>query len=269
MLKEIINELFKKTEKTLEFQTSFALTEQALTNLPQELRSKIGGKLEEMRDCFYVESSYATELEANGIDKDTIEKLKAAWSNQEFEEKDETKNVVEDAFRKLGVNFDKESFLKYLKKKTKHYFPDKRFAKALERKIGVEKAAECRSLILGSVNFDYDKERGTYMIFRQPDKSVLLSDQLSSGEKQMIIILLKTLILKFKALMGKPNVPCILLMDEPEVSLHVEWQEELIRRIHQIYDRIQIIIATHSAGVMMGGWYDKVTKIESIRHGRN
>ena len=53
-------------------------------------------------------------------------------------------------------------------------------------------------------------------------------------------------------------------MDEPEISLHIEWQENLIKWIHQLYNKVQIIIATHSPGVMMGGWYDKVKKIEDL-----
>ena len=44
--------------------------------------------------------------------------------------------------------------------------------------------------------------------------------QLSSGEKQLIIILLTVLI--------QDNKPSILFMDEPEISLHIEWQKKII-----------------------------------------
>ena len=39
--------------------------------------------------------------------------------------------------------------------------------------------------------------------------------QLSSGEKQMLIILLTVLV--------EDDQPYVLFMDEPEVSLHIEW----------------------------------------------
>jgi len=62
--------------------------------------------------------------------------------------------------------------------------------------------------------------------------------KLSSGEKQILIIFLSILI--------QGNNPFILLMDEPETSLHVEWQSLLIENIKKLNSNIQIIIATHN-----------------------
>lgn len=100
-----------------------------------------------------------------------------------------------------------------------------------------------------------DSDEQERMIFRQGD-TTLTPYQMSSGEKQMLIILLKVLL--------QNNQPSILLMDEPESSLHLEWQEHLIDHILQLNEHIQIIIATHSPGIMMKGWLDKVTEIETI-----
>ena len=49
---------------------------------------------------------------------------------------------------------------------------------------------------------------------------MLLPYQLSSGEKQLLVILLTVLV--------EDNQPYVLFMDEPEVSLHIEWQKRLI-----------------------------------------
>ncbi len=100
-----------------------------------------------------------------------------------------------------------------------------------------------------------DSDEQERMIFRQ-DNTVLTPYQLSSGEKQRLIILLKVLL--------HNNQPSILVMDEPESSLHLEWQERLIEIILELNEHIQIIIATHSPGIMMKGWLDKVTEIETI-----
>lgn len=100
-----------------------------------------------------------------------------------------------------------------------------------------------------------DSDEHERIIFRQGD-TILTPYQLSSGEKQMLIILLKVLL--------QNNQPAILLMDEPESSLHLEWQEHLIDYILQLNEHVQIIIATHSPGIMMKGWLDKVTEIETI-----
>ena len=84
----------------------------------------------------------------------------------------------------------------------------------------------------------------------------LVPYQLSSGEKQMLAILLTVLV--------EDNKPYVLFMDEPEVSLHVEWQKQLIDRIISLNPYVQIILATHSPAVIMNGWMDKVTEVEDI-----
>lgn len=80
--------------------------------------------------------------------------------------------------------------------------------------------------------------------------------QLSSGEKQMLIILLTTLVQNKK--------PTILFMDEPEISLHIDWQQKLIGYIRELNPNIQLIIATHSPAIIMEGWLDKVFNVSDI-----
>lgn len=80
--------------------------------------------------------------------------------------------------------------------------------------------------------------------------------KLSSGEKQILIILLSTLI--------QNNAPFVLLMDEPEVSLHIEWQQRLIEIVRELNPNAQIILTTHSPAVIMNGWMDCVTDVEDI-----
>ena len=58
--------------------------------------------------------------------------------------------------------------------------------------------------------------------------------------------------------------PYVLFMDEPEVSLHVEWQKQLIDLILRLNPNVQIILTTHSPAVIMNGWVDKVTEVSDI-----
>lgn len=88
------------------------------------------------------------------------------------------------------------------------------------------------------------------------DEKELSAYQLSSGEKQLIIILLTVLI--------QDNNYGILLMDEPEVSLHIDWQKKLIGFIRELNPNLQLIIATHSPAIIMEGWLDKVFEISDI-----
>ncbi|MBO4809978.1 MAG: AAA family ATPase [Prevotella sp.] len=80
--------------------------------------------------------------------------------------------------------------------------------------------------------------------------------QLSSGEKQMLIILLTVLV--------EDDLPYVLFMDEPEVSLHIEWQKRLIDLILELNPNVQIILTTHSPAVVMNGWVDSVTEVSDI-----
>ena len=79
---------------------------------------------------------------------------------------------------------------------------------------------------------------------------------LSSGEKQMLVILLTALV--------QEGHPCVMLMDEPEISLHIEWQQRLITLIRTLNPNTQIILCTHSPAIIMDGWMDAVTEIEDI-----
>ena len=85
---------------------------------------------------------------------------------------------------------------------------------------------------------------------------VLMPYRLSSGEKQILAILLTVLI--------EDNQPYVLFMDEPEVSLHMEWQKRLVDLCLELNPNVQIILTTHSPAVVMNGWVDAVTEISDI-----
>ena len=81
-------------------------------------------------------------------------------------------------------------------------------------------------------------------------------EQLSSGEKQMLLIL-TTVFLQEE----KPNV---LLMDEPEISLHISWQDRLIELIRKLNPNCQVILTTHSPNIFASGWEDKLVFIQDL-----
>lgn len=93
------------------------------------------------------------------------------------------------------------------------------------------------------------------IVFYQ-DGERLLPYKLSSGEKQMLVILLTVLV--------RNEEHCVLFMDEPEASLHIEWQQKLIGMIRGLNPNVQLILTTHSPAVIMEGWLDAVTEVEDI-----
>lgn len=90
----------------------------------------------------------------------------------------------------------------------------------------------------------------------EQDGDILTPYQLSSGEKQMLVILLTVLV--------QDNQAYTLFMDEPEISLHVEWQQQLISLIRSLNPNAQIVLTTHSPALIMNGWMDAVTEVSDI-----
>ena len=80
--------------------------------------------------------------------------------------------------------------------------------------------------------------------------------KLSSGEKQFLIIMLTVLLQR--------KEESILIMDEPEISMHIDWQRELLNNLKKLNPNCQIILATHSPGVVMDGWEQLVTNISAL-----
>lgn len=79
---------------------------------------------------------------------------------------------------------------------------------------------------------------------------------LSSGEKQILVVLLTVLTENCR--------PYVLFMDEPEASLHFEWQKRLITMIRELNPNAQIILTTHSPALIIDGWEDAVTEVRDI-----
>ncbi|MDE7421916.1 MAG: ATP-binding protein [Muribaculaceae bacterium] len=87
-------------------------------------------------------------------------------------------------------------------------------------------------------------------------KRYVTLDQLSSGEKQLLLIL-TTVFLQEE----KPNV---LLMDEPEISLHIEWQDRLVSILRELNPNCQLILTTHSPNIFASGWEDRIVFMEDL-----
>ncbi|MFC1082295.1 AAA family ATPase [Pasteurella multocida] len=91
--------------------------------------------------------------------------------------------------------------------------------------------------------------------FIQNEKEISLF-KLSSGEKQLLILLIETLLQR--------ESECIFLADEPEISLHIKWQRNIIKSIISLNPKAQIIVATHSPEIA-GMHKDKIKRMSEIK----
>lgn len=102
-------------------------------------------------------------------------------------------------------------------------------------------------------------ETGEPMIFLKKqglkERRRLPLSSLSSGEKQLLILLTETLL--------QQKQPYVFIADEPELSLHIEWQRNLIYSIRRLNPLAQIIFATHAPEIA-GNYSNKLINMEKV-----
>lgn len=88
------------------------------------------------------------------------------------------------------------------------------------------------------------------------DNGTLPVGALSSGEMQILLILLRVFLLNGRG--------AVVLIDEPENSLDIDWQFDLVNLLVRLNPNAQFFIATHSPALFGDGWGDKVWYMEQI-----
>ncbi len=82
------------------------------------------------------------------------------------------------------------------------------------------------------------------------EKKISLST-LSSGEKHVLRIFIETL------LAGSDSI----MIDEPELSMHLDWQKTMIKTMRQLNPEVQLILATHSPEIMANISDDRIFRL--------
>lgn len=105
--------------------------------------------------------------------------------------------------------------------------------------------------ILNERRFTYksiviDREKGFY--FKTNNNKTLDLNELSSGEQHEVVLLYELI---FKTKSG-----ILVLIDEPEISLHISWQKEFLDDLLSIIkiQDFQVLIATHSPSIINDRW---------------
>ncbi|WP_282022712.1 AAA family ATPase [Priestia flexa] len=80
-------------------------------------------------------------------------------------------------------------------------------------------------------------------------------EQLSAGEKQLVAMFVYT-----KLSLGDNG---IVIIDEPELSLHIDWQRNFVRALTDGSQKLQYIISTHSPFII-SGYKNKVSFLAEI-----
>lgn len=101
----------------------------------------------------------------------------------------------------------------------------------------------------------FSTEHGLYFKNLRTGQDLPL-EHLSSGEIQLVIFMVFSLVKNQSD--GELNK--VLLIDEPELSLHISWQEKILPLMTKYREKSQMIIATHSPDII-GEMNDKCVEV--------
>ncbi|MGW0105744.1 AAA family ATPase [Streptomyces cellulosae] len=113
-----------------------------------------------------------------------------------------------------------------------------------------ERIQTLRAILNGKLRFkraEYDSADGLQFRSTITDETIPLAS-LSSGEQHLVVL--------FTSLLFSATRGSIVLIDEPEISMHAAWQHAFlddISRVAEIQD-LQVVLATHSAAIVRGHW---------------
>jgi len=102
------------------------------------------------------------------------------------------------------------------------------------------------------VNIFFAQTKKEVIVATNGQLSVVVGNQkpssinaLSSGEKQLLVMLAH--------LSLNPNLAGsgVFIVDEPELSLHLDWQEKFVDAIREANPKVQLILATHSPAIIL------------------
>ena len=216
-----------------------------IKDIPEKLKIEISKVASE-------HSSLSNELDSTFPNRLFSEKT--GLSKDEYDEISKEVASNQDSLKKYGLTGTKDwSSLKFNTKfaeALKIHFNDSKQKYLVFEKL-VKKMDTFETIINGMLNnkkIKLSKSSGMEII-DIVEATVLELDNLSSGEQE-IIVLFYQLIFESKER--------ILLIDEPEISLHIAWQMELLKDFRKIVDisehKLELIIATHSPQIINNNW---------------
>ncbi|MGR7334762.1 AAA family ATPase [Klebsiella aerogenes] len=182
-------------------------------------------------------------IDPTGSYKNKLQKLLLALRNDKNAYEQERKLTLDLCFNLIqtnGLNELLKEFDKNKKIAEARYKPIKDFSDSIN------------SFLNSSGKYLNIDELGNINVYR--GKKEIKLETLSSGEKQLLMLL-------SHSNFGVKNGGSFII-DEPELSLHLSWQESLIKNIVKGNDNVQYIFATHSPEIV-GDLYDNCIYLKS------
>lgn len=209
---------------------------------------------------------------ASELSAQISQRLDSSFPTRLFESIDDNISISSINDRLIGIQKKRETYMHFGLIKSEDTFIPERFSDtilgkeystvlhlyisdALEKLSPYEELFDKINLFVGLLNekmlafkkIKISEELGFYFISDAGER-ISLTD-LSSGEQNQIVI--------YFDLIFKSKSNSIIMIDEPEISLHVAWQKEFldsIARIQKLNNFSKVIIATHSPQIINNNW---------------
>lgn len=221
-----------------------------LVDYIKETANKLKKDIKELTNNYYVES--------NKLDSTYHKRLFSATDGIETEEEYKKQlTIINNRLNKLkkynlldnNINVEEQNYNKEYARALKIYFDDlnKKYDIYSDFLTRLDLFTELVNDKLYFKKINISNEKGISVICEKTNKEIRLDD-LSSGEKQELILFYKTIF--------ETKDESLLLIDEPEISLHIAWQRRIINdfiRISEI-SKFKVIIATHSPQIISDHW---------------
>ena len=126
------------------------------------------------------------------------------------------------------------------------------YAEDSEKKLGtLDDISKKIQLMLNKINNKFQNKRISVsaedgVVLHDSDGTVLNLSDLSSGEQHELVLIFD--------LLFNTKKNSLILIDEPEISLHIQWQKNFIQDLMEIISvsNIDVIVATHSPSICEG-----------------
>ena len=210
----------------------------------------------------FSQKSFTQTQELDSSYPNRLRSEKNILTKEDYEKRYITLKNKQEKLTEFGLYESKQEFLTYSTEDAKALSV---YLKDFEQKLGVFDELldklELFTTILNERRFTFKSiniNRVKGFFFKTIKGKELELNQLSSGEQHEVVLLYELI---FNV---KPNV--LVLIDEPEISLHITWQKEFLNDLLKIMkiQNIQVLVATHSPSIINDRW-DLVYNLETVK----
>lgn len=246
-MKKLVGKIYFIKEQRLIRKTRVRYDEKDVINVIEELPTHFKKLMQSVQEDY---SNVASRLDSSYPNR--LFNMNEGINKKEYEYKIEEMRVKFEKLNKYNLSniqrLDNVIFKEEHAKALKIYFDDfdKKY-KAYENFIAeLDLYTDIINHRLSFKELRISKKSGISIVDENGKKLKLT--QLSSGEKQEIVL--------FYDLIFKTKEKVLLLIDEPEISLHITWQKKFMDDLLRIikYKKFNVIVATHSPQIINNHW---------------